>query len=67
MFPYTIVLRKFDSCSCKKAARKLAKTAEKDSGGESGACIVRIGRKAPVYTLEACEIAFFANACFSCL
>ena len=33
MSPYTIVLRKIDSCSCKKAARKSAKTVGKDSGG----------------------------------
>ena len=36
MSPYTIVLRKIDSCSCKKAAQKSAKTVGKDSGGESG-------------------------------
>ena len=36
MSPYTIVLRKVDSRSCKKAARKMAKTAGKDSSGESG-------------------------------
>ena len=36
MSPYTNVLRKIDSCSCKKAARKSAKTVGKDSGGESG-------------------------------
>ena len=33
MSPYTIVLRKIDSYSCKKAARKSAKTVGKDSGG----------------------------------
>ena len=33
--PYTNVLRKIDTCSCKKAARKSAKTVRKDSGCES--------------------------------
>ena len=33
MSPYTIVLRKIDSYSCKKAARKSAKTVGKDTGG----------------------------------
>ena len=60
MSPYTIVLRKIDSCSCKKAARKSAKTVWKDSGG---AYIVSIDKKTTVYKLEACEIAFFENAC----
>ena len=36
MSPYTITLRKIDSCSCKKAARRSEKTAGKDSGSESG-------------------------------
>ena len=36
MCPYTIVLRKIDLCSRKKAARKSAKTVGKDSGGDSG-------------------------------
>ena len=31
MSPYTIVLRKIDSCSRKKAAKKSAKTVGKDS------------------------------------
>ena len=35
MSPYTIVLRKIESCSCKKTARKSAKTVGKDSDGES--------------------------------
>ena len=35
MTPYTIVLCKIESCSCKKAARKSAKTVGKDSDGES--------------------------------
>ena len=43
MSPYTIVLCKIDSCSCKKAARKSAKTVGKDSSGESGGlhCLYR--------------------------
>ena len=64
MSQYTIMLRKVDSC-CKKAARKSAITVGKDSGGESGAYIVHIDRKTTVYKLEACEIAFFENACFN--
>ena len=63
MSPYTIVLCKIDLCSCKKAAQKLAKTVGKDSGG---AYIVCIDRKTTVCKLEACEIAFFENVCFSC-
>ena len=63
MSPYTIVSHKVASCSCKKAARKSAKTVGKDSGGESGGlqCLYKQKDK-----LEACEIAFFENACFSC-
>jgi len=43
MSPYTIVLRKIDSCSCKRAAGKSAKTVGKDSSGESGGlhCLYR--------------------------
>ena len=33
--PFTIVLHKIDSCSCKNAPRKLAKTVGKNSSGES--------------------------------
>ena len=33
---------------------------------KAGAYIVSIDKKETVYKLEACEIAFFANACFSC-
>ena len=62
MSPYTIMLRIVASCSCKKAARKLAKTAVV----KVVAYIVPIDKKATVYKLEACEIAFFENACFSC-
>ena len=62
----TIVLRKNDLCSCKMAARKSAKTAGEDSGGESGAYIVSIDKKTTAYNLGACEITFFANACFNC-
>ena len=31
-----------------------------------GAYIVSIDEKTTAYKLEACEIAFFENACFSC-
>ena len=39
-----IVLRKVDTCSCKKTACKSAKTAGKDSGCESGGlyCVYRL-------------------------
>ena len=60
--PYTIVLRKIDTCSCKKAAWKSLKTLGKDSGCESRAYIVSIGRKTTVYRQEAGEIVFFGNA-----
>ena len=63
---YSIVLPKVDSCSCKKATRKSAETVGKGSGVKMGAYIVSIEKKETVYKLEACEIAFFANACFSC-
>ena len=56
---YTIVLRKIDLCSCKKAARKSEKTVGKDSGGESGGLHCLYRQKTTVYKLEACEIAFF--------
>ena len=67
MSPYTIVLHKIDSCSCKKAGRKSAKTVGEDSGGQSGGlyCLYRQKDKG-VYKVEACEITFFENACFSC-
>ena len=61
--PYTIVLCKIDSCSCKKAAQKAAKTAGKDSSGESVGlhCVYR-QKDNRTYKLEACEIAFFEKA-----
>ena len=71
MSPYTIVLRKIASCSCKKAARKSARTVGNDSGGESGSlhCVYRqkdnhtqTGNLWKLWKL----IAFFENACFSC-
>ena len=40
-----VVLRKIDSCSCKKAARKSAKTVGKDNGGESGGLHCVYGQK----------------------
>ena len=33
--PFTIVLHKIDSCSCKNGTRTSAKTVGEDSGGES--------------------------------
>ena len=57
MSPYTIVLRKIDSCSCKKAARKSTKTVGKTAVVKMGA--LHIDKKTTVYKLEACEIAFF--------
>ena len=51
---YTIVLRKIDSCSCKKAARNSAKTAVV----KVGAYIVFIDKKTTVYKLEAYELPF---------
>ena len=39
---------------------------EKTAVVKAGAYIVSIDKKETVYKLEACEIAFFANACFSC-
>ena len=56
MSPYTIMLHKIDSCSCKKAARKLL---EKTAVVKVGSYIVSIDKKTTVYKLEACEIAFF--------
>ena len=40
-----VVLRKIDSCSCRKAARKSAKTVGKDNGGESGGLHCVYGQK----------------------
>ena len=60
------MLCKIDSCSCKKAARKSAKTVEKTAVVKTGAYIVSTDKKTTVYKLEACEIAFFENVCFSC-
>ena len=59
---YTIVLHKIDLCSCKKAARNSEKTVVV----KAGTYIVSVDKKETLYKLEACEIAFFANACFSC-
>ena len=39
---------------------------EKTAVVKAGAYIVSIDKKETVYKLEAYEIAFFANACFSC-
>ena len=66
MSPYTNVLRKIDSCSCVKAARKSAKTVGKTAVVKAGVYIVSIDEKTTAYKLEACEIAFFENVCFSC-
>ena len=63
---YTAVLRKIDSCSCKKAVRMSGKTVEKAMVVKAGAYIVSIDRKTTVLRLEACEFAFLENACFSC-
>ena len=64
MSPYTIVLCKNDSCSCKKATRKSAKT--KTAVVKAWAYIVSVDRKTTVYRVEACEIAFFENTSFTC-
>ena len=55
------MLCKIDTCSCKKAARKLGKTAVV----KVGAYIVHVSidRKTTVYRLEACEIALTENTC----
>ena len=60
-FLYTIVLCKIDSCSCKKAARKSAKIAGRDKGGESGGLYCVHRKRTIIYKLEACEIAFFCK------
>ena len=55
------MLRKIEPCSCKKAARKSAKTFGKDSDGESEGlhCLYRQKDN------RICEIAFFENACLA--
>ena len=63
MSPYTVVLRKIDLCFCKKS---LQRQLERTAVVKAGAYIVSIDKKETVYKLEACEITFFANACFSC-
>ena len=66
MSPYTIVLRKIDSCSCKRQLESRQRQLEKRAVVKAGAYIVSIDKKKTVYKLEACEIAVFANACFVC-
>ena len=61
MSPYTIVLRKIDSCSCKRQLESRQRQLEKTAVVKAGAYIVSIDKKETVYKLEACEIAFFAN------
>ena len=59
MSPYTIVLRKIDSCSCKRQLESRKRQLEKTAVVKAGAYIVSIDKKTTVYKLEACEIAFF--------
>ena len=68
MSPYTIVLRKIDSCSCKRQLESRQRQLEKTAVVKAGAYIVSIDKKKTVHKLEACdhEIAVFANACFGC-
>ena len=66
MPPYTIVLHKIDSCSCKRQLESRQRQLEKTAEVKVGAYIVSIYKKETVYKLEACEIAVFANSCFSC-
>ena len=67
MSSYTIMLRKIDSCSCKKAVRKLAKTAGKDSWKrqlektavvKAGAYIVSIDKKKPYTNWKLVKLSF---------
>ena len=66
MSPYTIVLRKINSCSCKRQLESRQRQLEKTAVVKAGAYIVSIDKKKTVHKLEACEIAVFANACFGC-
>ena len=58
---YIIVLRKINSCSCKKAARKFF---EKMAVGKAWSYIVSIVKKTFVYKLEYVKLAFW-NESFS--
>ena len=55
MSPYTIVLCKIDSYSCKKAARKSEKTVGKTAVVKAGAYIVSIDKRQP-YTSKVAPI-----------
>ena len=66
MSPYTIMLRKINSCSCKRQLESQQRQLEKTAVVKEGAYIVSIDKKKTTYKLEACEIAVFANSCFSC-
>ena len=66
MSPYTIVLRKIDSCSCKRQLESRQRPLEKTAVVKARAYIVSIDKKNTVYKLEACENAVFTNAYFGC-
>ena len=59
MSPYTIVLCKIDSCSCKRQLESRQRQLERTAVVKAGAYIVSIDKKTTVYKLEAWEIAFF--------
>ena len=59
MSPYTIVLRKIDSCSCKRQLESRQRRLEKTAVVKAGDYIVSIDKKTTVYKLGDCEIAFF--------
>jgi len=48
------MLRKIDSCFCKKAAKKSAKTVGKTAVVKVRAYIMSLDKKTTVYKLEAC-------------
>ena len=62
VFPYTIVLRKIDTCLVKRQLESCQGQLRKTAVVKAGAYIVSIDRKTTVDRLEAGEIMFFGNA-----
>ena len=64
MSPHTIMLRK-STHFVKRQLESQQRQLEKTAAVKAGAYIVSIDTKITEYRLEACEIAFFENPCFS--
>ena len=67
MSPYTIVLHKSTRVLVKRQLESWQRQLENTAvvKAEAYMYVVSVDKRTTVYKLEACEIAFFENACFS--